>query len=99
MRRAKTLTGLFLQAARVRWNALGKGAKLLVLASLVLTGLAAVQLGTCLLGGCPASSSPCHGAAAAEGDSPCPYAGRRSAPAATPEEAPASAEQPPCHAR
>lgn len=94
VQRAKTTLGLIAQLLKVKWDGLGKRGKILLFAVLVLGGLTAVQFGTCLMGGCPASQSPCSGAA--QSDEPCPYsAGYETAPEAQAEEA----DVPPCHAR
>ncbi|HJL14703.1 MAG TPA: hypothetical protein RMH99_03550 [Sandaracinaceae bacterium LLY-WYZ-13_1] len=96
MQRARTLTGLFFQLVRQRWAALGKGAKVALVATAVLVTAVGVQLAACAFGACGASgpcglesSPPCHGAAT-DADEPCPYSARRTAPAA-------EAETPPCH--
>lgn len=97
VRRAKTTLGLLVQYAKLRWSRLGRGFKLLLLATLVVGGLAALQYGACLFGACPAGpcsldEQPCHGAY--DSDEPCPYSGSYEAPAPEPSE-----DVPPCHAR
>lgn len=95
VQRAKTTLGLLAQLLKVKWAGLGKRGKILLFAALVLGGLTALQLGTCLMGGCPSQQSPCSGAM--QSDEPCPYsAGYEAA-----DEAPAQADEdvPPCHAR
>ena len=99
--RAKTLTGLFFQFLRMRWDALGKRGKLLLVAGLVLAGAGAFHLGACYLGGCPYASpcsAPCEIGAAdgSDGDEPCPcpYAA-----AAAESEAAPQADVPPCQRR
>lgn len=94
--RAKTLTGLFFQFLRMRWDALGKRGKLLLVAGLVLAGAGAFHLGACYLGGCH-SASPCSAPCdigAADQDEPCPYAAARAE-----AEAEAQADVPPCQRR
>lgn len=88
VKRATTLSGLLVQALRVRWAALGGPAKLLVVVGLLLGAALTFHVGACFLGGCPAmNSSPCSRADVS--DEPCPL--RRAA-----EPAPADL---PCHLR
>ena len=96
MQRAKTLSGLFLQAFRVRWAALGRPGKGLVIVGLVLAAATALQFSACLFGACPSAAGPCDSpcSATAESDEPCPF----SAAQAEETEAGAEAEHPPCHA-
>lgn len=90
VKRATTLSGLLVQALRVRWAALGGPAKVLLVVGLLLGAAATFHVGACFLGGCPAmASSPCSRADVS--DEPCPFAARRA------EQAPA--EAPPCHLR
>ena len=101
--RAKTITGLLLQALRLRWAALGGKGKTLLFAGLVLAGAVGLQLGVCAFGACPASGpcsrgdSPCAADAAADPDAPCPYSARQAEEAAAVEAAEPT-EHPPCHA-
>lgn len=102
VQRAKTTLGLLAQVIALRWNALGKRGKILLVAFGVLAGVTAAQFGMCMLGTCgpcgASSASPCS--AAADSSEPCPYAAEE-LEAATPEvsaEADVS-DTPPCHAR
>lgn len=100
MARAKTLTGLFFQFFRMRWEALGKRGKLLLLAGLALASVAAFHVGTCYLSGCAASNAPCDipcSTEAVDEDAPCPYAARAAAEQAAAEQA--AADVPPCQRR
>lgn len=98
MRRAKTVTGLFLQYLRARWAGLGKAGKLLVGLGLVLGTFAVFQFGACMFGGCPSRRAPCE----LRADEPCPYSGRVAAqeeapPEESPEEGDGAEDRPPCH--
>jgi hypothetical protein len=108
MQRARTLSGLLVQFFRMRWNALGKVGKSVVVVAIAIAAVAAVRVAMCGFGGCAAgpcelSSTPC--ARAAESNEPCPYSAAHGDTAADTEaepqadtEAEPQADTPPCHA-
>ncbi|MFK7989764.1 MAG: hypothetical protein AB8I08_27345 [Sandaracinaceae bacterium] len=98
MQRAKTLSGLALQALRVRWAGLGKSVKTLIVVGFLLAAATALQFSMCLLGGCPSSASPCNSPCemADRSDEPCPFSAQEGSEAAEPA---AAEDVPPCHAQ
>lgn len=99
MQRAKTLSGLALQALRVRWAGLGSSAKTLIVVGLLLAAATALQFSLCLFGGCPSAAGPCNSPCemADSSDEPCPFSAQEAQVEAA--AADTAEDVPPCHAR